>query len=121
MGKLFEGNVSVIANTKGEIALKRDQDGAWNSTNVKQLFEKCVELSKKEGKPLNTWSFFQPSPGDSKLNALKESGWLLNPTTTVANGKDVVLGRDHYGKPKISILPPKVGVQGSRLKSTKLA
>ena len=97
MSRIFEGNVSLVANTKGEVALKRDLNGAWNSSNAAQLWAKAQEVSKAKTMPLHKWSFFQ-----------------------VEGGTDVILMADRYGNPRITILPPKA--QGAtKSKVTKLA
>ena len=54
MSRIFEGNVSIVANTKGEVALKRDAAGSWNATNAKELYAKALEISNKV--PLTNWS-----------------------------------------------------------------
>ena len=82
--KIFEGNVSIFENTLGQLALKKDKDGAWNSENAVALWAKCQELAKKNKLPLHKWSFFK-----------------------VDGGTDVVLMADRYGNPRITILPPK--------------
>ena len=51
MSRIFEGNVSVVLNTKDEVALKRDPNGAWNASNAKELYSKCLEISKSKKKP----------------------------------------------------------------------
>ena len=97
MSRIFEGNVSLVANTKGEIALKRDLNGAWNSTNAKELYAKAQELSKAKQMPLHKWSFFKAD-----------------------GGTDVLLMADRYGNPRITILPAKAEGQ-AKSKVTKLA
>ena len=97
MSRIFEGNVSLVANTKGEIALKRDLHGAWNSTNAKELYAKAMELSKAKKMPLHKWSFFKAD-----------------------GGTDVLLMADRYGNPRITILPPKAE-GATKSKVTKLA
>ena len=54
MSRIFEGNVSIVSNTKGEVALKRDPNGAWNSSNAKELYGKCLEISKAKKMPLQS-------------------------------------------------------------------
>ena len=97
MSRIFEGNVSIVENTKGEIALKRDADGSWNHENAEALYAKALELSKKMKKPLHKWSFFKAD-----------------------GGKDVLLMADRYGNPRITILPPQ-GDKANKAKITKLA
>jgi hypothetical protein len=97
MSRIFEGNVSIVENTKGEIALKRDADGSWNHENAAALWAKAQELSKKMKKPLHKWSFFKAD-----------------------GGTDVLLMADRYGNPRITILPPQ-GDKAQKAKITKLA
>ena len=98
MSRIFEGNVSIVANTKGEIALKRDPNGAWNSSNSVELYEKCKELSKAKKMPLHKWSFFKAD-----------------------GGVQVLLMADRYGNPRITILPPRDYEGKAKSKVTKLA
>ena len=97
MSRIFEGNVSIVANTKGEVALKRDPNGAWNSSNAKELYGKCLEISEAKKMPLHKWSFFK-----------------------AYGGTDVLLMADRYGNPRITILPPKAEGQ-AKSRVTKLA
>ena len=97
MSRIFEGNVSIVANTKGEVALKRDPNGAWNSSNATKLWHKCLEISTKKKMPLHKWSFFKAD-----------------------GGTDVLLMADRYGNPRITILPPKAEGQ-AKSRVTKLA
>lgn len=97
MSRIFEGNVSLVANTKGEVALKRDASGKWNATNAKELYAKALEISKAKKLPLHKWSFFKAE-----------------------GGTDVLLMADRYGNPRITILPPKAE-GASKTKVVKLA
>ena len=97
MSRIFEGNVSIVANTKGEVALKRDAAGSWNATNAEELYAKALEISKAKKMPLHKWSFFKAD-----------------------GGKDVLLMADRYGNPRITILPPKAE-GATKSKVTKLA
>jgi len=96
--RVFEGNVSIVKNTKGEIALKRDTEGAFNATNATECYTKMQELSKKLKAPINKWSLF-----------------------IADGGKDVVLMADRFGNPRITLLPPRTGEQASKAKIVKLA
>lgn len=97
MSRIFEGNVSIVANTKGEVALKRDPNGAWNSSNADKLWAKAQEISEAKKMPLHKWSFFKAD-----------------------GGKDILLMADRYGNPRITILPPKAD-GATKSKVTKLA
>ncbi len=81
--RIFEGNVSIIKNTKGEIALKRDPDGAFNAENAEACYAKLQELAKKHKASIHKWSLF-----------------------IAEGGKDVVLMADRYGNPRVTLLPP---------------
>jgi hypothetical protein len=94
--RIFEGNVSVVLNTKGEVALKRDPDGSWNADNAKALAAKMLELAKKHKAPIHKWSYF-----------------------VADGGKDVLLMADRYGNPRITVLPPQS--DQPKAKMTKLA
>lgn len=94
--RIFEGNVSVVLNTKGEIALKRDPAGSWNADNAEALAKKMVELSKKHKTTIHKWSYF-----------------------VADGGKDVLLMADRYGNPRITVLPPQA--DKPKAKMTKLA
>lgn len=97
MSRIFEGNVSVFMNTKGEIALKRDAEGSWNAENATALAKKMVELSKKHKCGIHKWSYF-----------------------VAEGGKDVLLMADRFGNPRITILPPQSD-KPAKAKMTKLA
>jgi hypothetical protein len=89
MSRTFEGKVSLVKNTNGEIALKRDVDGKWDATMAVALYERMQELSETMNAPLHKWSLF-----------------------VVDGGVDAVLMADRYGNPRLTLLPPKA--QGSK-------
>ena len=95
--KTFEGSVSVIRNTKGEIALKRDPEGKWNASNAGELYAKVKELAKAQKAAINAYSLF-----------------------IVKDGTEVVLLANRYGNPYIAVLPKREGGAG-KAKVTKLA
>lgn len=95
--KTFEGKVSVILNTKGEIALKRDPNGSWDASNAGELYAKVQELAKSKKKAINAYSLF-----------------------LVDGGTEVVLLANRYGNPYIAVLPKREGGAG-KAKVTKLA
>jgi hypothetical protein len=80
--KTFEGKVSVVENTKGEIALKREADGNWDASMAPELHGKMLELSKRLKKPVNKYSL-----------------WIA------PNGTEPVLLANRYGNPYIALLP----------------
>ena len=99
MGKLYEGNVKIqLSLSKGDLRLKKDPNGVFNRDNVSELYAKALELEgqhkalcKENGvKPadvaLHSYSFFFP------LGRKK--------------GLVPVLGKDNFGEPKLSLLPP---------------
>jgi len=95
--KTFEGKVSVVLNTKGEIALKRDSEGAWDASQAPQLYTKLMELSKQRNTGINQYSFWKAD-----------------------NGTEPVLLANRYGNPYIALLPKRDG-SSPKAKVTKLA
>jgi len=61
--RTFEGKVSVVLNSKGEIAIKRDPEGAWDSTQATALHQKMLELGKKNKASINKYSLFLTEGG----------------------------------------------------------
>lgn len=96
--RIFEGNVSIVKNTKGEVALKRAADGAFNAENAEACYKQMLEFSKKLKAPINKWSLF-----------------------IAEGGKDVILMADRYGNPRITLLPPREGGTVTKAKVVKLA
>ena len=47
MSRIFDGNASIIMNTKGVITLKAVDDGKWNKSNVVECRTTMVELGVK--------------------------------------------------------------------------
>ena len=77
MSRTFEGKVSLIKNTNGEVALKRDLDGKWDATMAVALYERMQELSKTLNAPLHKWSLYVVDGGvDAVL--------MASSTTTVS-------------------------------------
>ena len=96
--KIFEGNVSIFENTLGQLALKKDKDGAWNSEHAVALWAKMQELAKKNKLEYYKWSFFKAD-----------------------GGTDPVLMADRYGNPRLTLLPPKGDGTSPTKKLKKLA
>lgn len=96
--KTFEGSVSIIRNTKGEIALKRDPEGKFSAENAAECYAKMMELSKKLKSPINKYSLF-----------------------LTEGGTEPVLLANRYGNPYIAVLPKRDGVVAKRSSVTKLA
>ena len=96
--KIFEGSVSIVKNTKGEIALKRDPEGKFSAANAGECHAKLVELSKKLKAPINKYSLF-----------------------VADGGTEPVMLANMYGKPFIALLPKRGDGAVKRGSVTKLA
>lgn len=96
--KTFEGNVSIVLNTKGEIALKRDPEGAWDATKAVELHRKMTELSKSKKAKISQYSLF-----------------------TAEGGTEAVLLVNRFGNPYIGLLPKRGDGTPGRKSVTKLA
>jgi hypothetical protein len=95
--KTFEGSVSIVKNTKGEIALKKDVDGKFSAENAGECHAKLTELSKKLKAPINKYSLF-----------------------VADGGTEPVMLANRYGNPYIALLP-KRGDGMKKSTVTKLA
>lgn len=80
MAKIYRGNVSVILNTKGEIALRGDEDGRFSHESVSELYKTMQSLAKKH----------------------KASIRMYKPE---ADGDTPLLFTDRWGKPYLAVLP----------------
>jgi hypothetical protein len=80
--KVFEGNISIVKNTKGEIALKRDPEGKFNAGNATECYAKLTELGKKLKAPINKYSLF-----------------------IADNGTEPVMLANRFGNPYLALLP----------------
>lgn len=96
--KTFEGSVSIVKNTKGEIALKRDPEGKFTAANAGECHAKLVELSKKLKAPINKYSLF-----------------------VADGGTEPVLLANRFGNPYIALLPKRGDGAVKRNAVTKLA
>jgi hypothetical protein len=96
--RTFEGSVSIVKNTKGEIALKRDPEGSFTAKDAAVIYEKLIELAKKHKATINTYSM------------------LLT-----ENGTEPVLLANRYGNPYIALLPKRSEGGKSGPKVVKLA
>ncbi len=96
--KSFEGQVSIIKNTKGEIALKRDPEGKFGATNAAECYGKLTELAKKLKAPINKYSLF-----------------------IADGGTEPVMLANRFGNPYIALLPKRDGGNAKRSAVTKLA
>ena len=96
--KTFEGSVSIVKNTKGEIALKRDPEGKFNAGNATECYAKLTELGKKLKAPINKYSLF-----------------------IADGGTEPVMLANRFGNPYIALLPKRGDGNTKRSAVTKLA
>lgn len=96
--KTFEGSVSIIKNTKGEIALKKDAEGKFNAANAGECHAKLMELGKKLKAPINKYSLF-----------------------IADGGTEPVMLVNQFGKPFLAVLPKRGDGNVKRNAVTKLA
>jgi iron uptake system EfeUOB component EfeO/EfeM len=96
--KTFEGSVSVVKNTKDEIALKKDAEGKYSVTNASECYAKMTELSKKLKFPINKYSLF-----------------------IAKDGTEPVMLANRFGNPYIALLPKRGAGSGKKNAVTKLA
>lgn len=80
--KVFEGNVSIVLNTKGEIALRKDDDGKFSAENAAECLTTLRKLSKDRKAAINKYSLF-----------------------VAEGGTEPVLMANRYGNPYIALLP----------------
>ena len=96
--KTFDGSVSIVLNTKGEIALKRDPEGKFSAENAKECYDTMSKLAKARKASINKYSLFM-----------------------VESGTEPVLLANRYGNPYIALLPKRADGQAKRNAVTKLA
>ena len=96
--KTFEGSVSIVLNTKGEIALKRDPEGKFSAANAAECYQTMAKLAKARKATINKYSLFM-----------------------VEKGTEPVLLANRYGNPYIALLPKRADGQVKRNAVTKLA
>ena len=96
--KTFEGGVSIVKNSKGEMALKRDIEGKFNASNAAECYNTMQALAKKLKASINKYSLF-----------------------LVDNGTEPVLLANRYGNPYIALLPKRGEGETKRGSVTKLA
>lgn len=96
--KTFEDSVSIVKNTKGEIALKRDPEGKFNAGNATECYAKLTELGKKLKAPINKYSLF-----------------------IADGGTEPVMLANRFGNPYIALLPKRGDGNTKRNAVTKLA
>jgi len=96
--KTFEGSVSIILNTKGEIALKKDAAGKFTAADAAEIHSQMVAFAKSKKAVINKYSLF-----------------------ITDGGKEPVLLVNRYGNPYIALLAPRGDSGGSKKTVTKLA
>ena len=102
--KTFDGNVSIVLNTKGEIALKRDPEGKFSAENAAECYQTMTKLAKARA-------------GMQGLQATINKYSLF----MVEGGTEPVLLANRYGNPYIALLPKRADGQVKRNAVTKLA
>jgi hypothetical protein len=95
--KTFEGNVSIVKNTKDEVALKKDAEGKFNAGNAAECYGTMQKLAKQHKASINKYSLF-----------------------IADGGTEPVLLANRYGNPYIALLPKRADGE-NRSKVTKLA
>ena len=103
MSKIFRGNCGIkpVKAEDGTVAirLQRFAEGPFNAENAMDIFKVALEASKKQKRPLYSWSFWYPAEN----RASKHSDAKL-----VADGKvEPVLHADQFGKPTLRLMSPK--------------
>lgn len=61
--KVFVGSASIVLNTKGELALKKDPEGKFSAANAAECYETMLKLAKARKVSINKWSLFTPEGG----------------------------------------------------------
>jgi hypothetical protein len=80
MAKIYKGSVSIVKNTKGQIAVKADPEGKFSSVNTAELYETMTSLGKKHKAEVK---FYKPDP----------------------KGDTALLFADRWGNPYLAVLP----------------
>jgi hypothetical protein len=80
--KVYDGNVSIVLNTKGEIALRKDDDGKFSAANAAECLTTLRKLAKDRKVAINKYSLF-----------------------VAEGGTEPVLMANRYGNPYIALLP----------------
>jgi hypothetical protein len=96
--KTFEGAVSIVLNTKGEIALKKDAEGKFSAANAKECYDTLTKLAKSRKATINKYSLF-----------------------IAEGGTEAVLLANRYGNPYVALLPKREGGGKAGSKVVKLA
>ncbi len=98
--KVFDGQCSIVMNTKGEIALRKDVDGKFSAANAAECYKTMLALAKAKKATINQYSFW-----------------------SVEKGTEPVLLANRYGNPYLALLVKQSEGDGkpSSRKVTKLA
>lgn len=96
--KTFEGSVSIVLNTKGEIALKKDSEGKFSAQNAGECYETMTKLAKARKATINKYSLF-----------------------IADGGTEPVMLANRFGNPYIALLPKRGDGNVKRNAVTKLA
>jgi hypothetical protein len=89
--RIFTSNVSIVKNTKGEVALKKDPEGSFSAGNVIECYRQLLAISQRLSLPVNKYSLY-----------------------IVEGGTEVVLLANRFGNPYIGVLPKRGDGDGSR-------
>jgi hypothetical protein len=89
--RTFSSTVSIVKNTRGEVALKKDPEGSFSAVNAAECYSQMLALSQRLGLPINKYSLY-----------------------IVEGGTECVLLANRYGNPYIGVLPKRDGEGGKR-------
>jgi hypothetical protein len=98
MAKIYQGKVSVFANSNKQLVVKPDDSGKFDSTNTAELYKTMCELGKKHKMEVRV---FKPE----------------NET----NCDTPLLMADRWGKPYIALLPERKAPGAVKVTVQKLA
>ena len=96
MAKIYQGKVSVFANSNKQLVVKPDDTGKFDSTNTAELYKTMCELGKKHKMEVRV---FKPEQG----------------------GDTPVLMTDRWGKPYVALLPERKAPGAVKVTVQKLA
>jgi hypothetical protein len=96
MAKIYQGKVSVFANSNKQLVVKPDDAGKFDMNNVAELYSTMVTLGKKHKMEVRV---FKPEQG----------------------GDTPVLMTDRWGKPYVALLPERKAPGMAKVTVQKLA
>lgn len=88
--KTFEGAVSIVLNTKGEIALKKDSEGKFTAENAVECYQTLVKLAKARKADINKYSLYVPDGGTEPVLLANRFG---NPYIALLAKRDAGTGK----------------------------